>query len=42
VQTFLGFSREIGVHVPLGVGIVVAFALLAVGVWRPDPVRDAA
>jgi hypothetical protein len=42
VQTFLGFSREIGLHVPLGVGIVVASALLTVAVWRPEPARDVA
>jgi hypothetical protein len=35
LQVVLGFSRGIGVHVPLGVAIVVAAVLLAIGVWRP-------
>ncbi len=34
VQTFLGFARVIGLHVPLGVAVIVGTTLLAVWVWR--------
>ena len=34
-QFFLGLGRLIGLHVPLGVAIVVGVVLLAQWAWRP-------
>lgn len=34
VQAFLGYSRVLSVHVPLGVLTVAAFPLLLVSIWR--------
>jgi hypothetical protein len=38
-QFFLGLGRLIGLHVPLGVAIVVGVVLLAQWAWRPVFVR---
>jgi hypothetical protein len=35
VQAYLGFSRAVGVHVPLGVAVVTATVLLFIAAWRP-------
>lgn len=35
VQTGVGYSRELGVHVPLGVAIVTAALVVAVWSWTP-------
>ena len=37
LQIVLGFSRALTVHIPLGVGIIVAAVLLTVWAWRSDP-----
>jgi hypothetical protein len=34
VQTFMGYSRVLSIHIPLGVLTVAAFPLLLVWVWR--------
>jgi hypothetical protein len=39
LQIGLGFSRALQIHVPLGVAIVTASALLAVWVWTPAAAR---
>jgi hypothetical protein len=33
-QIVLGYARVLAVHIPLGVGIIVAIALLLVSAWR--------
>jgi hypothetical protein len=38
-QIGMGYSRALEVHVPLGVGIVVAAVLLAAWVWTPSAAR---
>ncbi|GAB1511474.1 hypothetical protein [Actinophytocola sp. KF-1] len=38
-QVALGATRVLGAHVPLGVAIAVASALLAVWVWSPSAAR---
>jgi hypothetical protein len=38
-QIGFGYSRELQVHVPLGVGIVVIAVLLAAWVWTPSAAR---
>ena len=38
-QIALGATRVLGAHVPLGVAIAVASALLAVWVWSPSAAR---
>lgn len=40
LQTYLGYRREIGIHIPLGVSIAVASVLLATAVWRHAPTRE--
>jgi hypothetical protein len=37
VQVSMGFNRVLGVHIPLGVIIIGAVALLAIWVWRHGP-----
>jgi hypothetical protein len=39
LQIGMGFSRQLGVHVPLGVGIVTASVLLTAWVWTPSARR---
>lgn len=39
IQIGAGFSRDLGLHVPLGVAIVVASVLLAAWVWSPSAGR---
>ncbi|WP_152360423.1 hypothetical protein [Microlunatus speluncae] len=39
-QVGMGWSRQLGIHVPLGVGVVVASILLAIIVWLPRASRD--
>lgn len=39
VQMILGFARQIGVHIPLGVLIIALGALLLVWVWSPASAR---
>lgn len=39
LQIGLGFARVLQIHVPLGVAIVTASALLAVWVWSPSAAR---
>jgi hypothetical protein len=39
LQIGLGYSRALQVHVPLGVAIVTAAALLAVWAWSPSAAR---
>jgi uncharacterized membrane protein (UPF0182 family) len=39
LQIGMGYSRELHVHVPLGVAIVVAAVLLAAWVWTPAAAR---
>ncbi|CAA9297459.1 MAG: hypothetical protein AVDCRST_MAG48-1046 [uncultured Friedmanniella sp.] len=39
VQTGLGYSRSLGLHVPLGVAVVVLALVLAVLVWTPAAAR---
>jgi len=34
VQVIMGFNRVLGVHIPLGVGIIVLSTVLAVWTWR--------
>ncbi len=34
VQIVMGFSRVLGVHIPLGVGIIALATVLAVWAWR--------
>ncbi|MEU3983799.1 hypothetical protein AB0F77_27585 [Streptomyces sp. NPDC026672] len=34
VQISMGFNRELGVHIPLGVAIVALTTVLAVRAWR--------
>jgi hypothetical protein len=38
-QLHAGFSRNLGLHIPLGVAIVVVTAWLLVWVWRHGPDR---
>lgn len=38
-QIGMGYSRELAVHVPLGVAIVVVAVLLAAWVWTPAAAR---
>jgi hypothetical protein len=37
LQIALGFARELAVHVPLGVSIILLTTLLAIRAWRPFP-----
>jgi hypothetical protein len=39
MQTVLGYAREVGAHIPLGVAIVVTSVLVGIGVWRPATAR---
>jgi hypothetical protein len=39
LQIGMGFARQLGVHVPLGVGIVTASVLLTAWVWAPSARR---
>lgn len=39
IQIGMGFSRQLGIHVPLGVVIVTMAVLLAVWVWTPAASR---
>ena len=39
LQIGMGFARQLGVHVPLGVGIVTASVLLTAWVWTPSAHR---
>lgn len=39
LQIGLGFARTLEIHVPLGVAIVTASALLTVWVWSPSAAR---
>lgn len=39
LQIGMGFSRQLGIHVPLGVVIVTLAVLLAVWVWTPAASR---
>ena len=39
LQIGMGFARRLGVHVPLGVGIVTASVLLTAWVWAPSARR---
>jgi uncharacterized membrane protein (UPF0182 family) len=38
-QIGMGYSRQLHLHVPLGVAIVVAAVLLAAWVWTPSAAR---
>jgi hypothetical protein len=38
-QIGMGHSRQLDLHVPLGVAIVVAAVLLAAWVWTPSAAR---
>ena len=40
LQIGMGFARQLGVHVPLGVGIVTASVLLTAWVWAPSARRS--
>jgi hypothetical protein len=40
VQIIMGFSRVIAVHVPLGVSIIAAVALMLAWAWRPTGAGD--
>jgi hypothetical protein len=35
----MGYSRQLELHIPLGVAIAVAAALLAAWVWTPSAAR---
>jgi hypothetical protein len=35
LQIFLGFRRELTIHVPLGTAIIVLASLLVIWAWRP-------
>ncbi len=35
-QTGMGYSRQLALHIPLGVAIVTAAVLLGIAVWRPS------
>jgi hypothetical protein len=39
IQIGAGYARDLGLHVPLGVAIVVASVLLAVWAWSPSAGR---
>jgi hypothetical protein len=39
-QVGMGWARQLGIHVPLGVGVVVLAVLLAIVVWLPRAGRD--
>ena len=39
VQTGLGYSRSLGVHIPLGVAVVTLALAVAVLVWTPGAAR---
>ncbi len=39
-QVGMGWSRQLGIHVPLGVGVVIMAILLAIIVWLPRASRD--
>ncbi len=39
-QVGMGWARQLGIHVPLGVGVVVLSVLLAIVVWLPRASRD--
>lgn len=39
-QVGMGWARQLGIHVPLGVGVVVLSILLAIIVWLPRASRD--
>jgi hypothetical protein len=39
LQIGMGYARQLGVHVPLGVGIVTASVLLTAWVWTPSARR---
>ena len=34
LQVLMGFNRVLGVHIPLGVGIIALASVLAVWAWR--------
>ncbi|GAB3740861.1 hypothetical protein [Microlunatus parietis] len=40
VQVGMGYARLLGVHVPLGVGLVTLAVVLAIGVFLPSAGRD--
>lgn len=40
IQVGAGYSRDLALHVPLGVAVVVASVLLAVWVWSPSAGRS--
>lgn len=40
IQIGAGFRRDLGLHIPLGVAIVVASVLLAVWAWSPSARRS--
>lgn len=42
LQIGMGYARQLGVHVPLGVGIVTASVLLTAWVWTPSARRPRA
>lgn len=39
IQIGAGYSRDLGLHIPLGVAIVVASVLLTIWVWSPSAGR---
>jgi hypothetical protein len=39
LQMVLGYRRELGIHIPLGVAIVTVAVLLAIWVWTPAAAR---
>jgi len=39
LQVGMGYSRVLAVHVPLGVALVTAVALLTIWVWSPSAAR---